>query len=211
MVLHIYHAKILSNHYNDIYIPPEITKYCVFSSHIFLLIGLFSLKNQCPTKQIAGLLLLILYLSSIAFWSRLYVVSFIRVIDQYIVAVIILYLSFIVFNGNSVSKKLVFITALTVIGSIFYYNEKVYNDEVEIPIFFDKYHALCKLNISKETFDSVMAYLRLESVVRIGGNGCYTYTGFRNESQKNEAQYRFVFIHSVCVHLGFALTVLLTI
>jgi len=105
----------------------------------------------------------------------------------------------------------VFITALTVIGSIFYYNEKVYNDEVEIPIFFDKYHALCKLNISKETFDSVMAYLCLESVVRIGGNGCYTYTGFRNESQKNDAQYRFVFVHSFFVHLGFAITVLLTI
>jgi len=174
------------------------------------LIGLYFLCLS--NKQIVGLLFLLLYVSSVLFWRQLYIISFIRIIDRFIIAITVIYIAFVVLSGSSFTKKIWFTTALFAIGCIFYLNELVYIRDVEIPAFFEKYIALCKLNISKELFNSVMPYLLLENMVRFGKNGLYIdHISYHNKIQETLSQYRFILVHSVFVHLGFACTVFLAV
>jgi len=138
---------------NDILIPPEITRICCVSGHIFLLAGiLFLCKNG---GFIFGCLLILLYITTILLWKCLAVDTFYRTVDRFMVFAVTVYSAVYFYALLPFYIYIQYLCVFIVAGSLFYANETWYFYCIEQPKIWEEYgehtylHPLIKMETEK--------------------------------------------------------------
>ena len=189
----------------ELFVPQKISRYCVISSHVFLIASILYFEKK---KYIFSLLLLLLYISSINHWNHLYIKNFYRIIDKTIVVIIVIYAIIFIFNFNYLYILLIIIS-----GIIWYFNELIYFYEVEIPKkYYNKYELKKrktvpeignimkkypdKWNFSKFNNCIEMSYLTFNIINLFNIKPTYN-----NSNERIYAYYKSVFIHFIFTHI----------
>jgi hypothetical protein len=195
---------------NDIFIPTEITRHCVISSHLFLITGLLYISKN---HIVFGILLILLYVTSAIHWNCLYVKSIIRSIDRVVVAIVVIYAFIFIFEYD-----IQFIGICLFCAIVFYFNELVYFYEIELPKTGDYRHAcLPEFGRRVTTYPLLWNYSEYNDILNMS---CLTYCiirvcnikpiflgdGNNNEDKQQTNSYnKNVLIHALFVHTVFAL------